>query len=240
MTVDGQLRLRNLVALQMQAAIPSLHPSTPNLDPPLPAQRQLRVPDNDNRLWCLTSTVLNWTSHSRTPHLIHASRAQVDARPVLDNPPNMISGAVLAVLAGVALAYLIHQKITESLDCNARAKKLGCRPPVADTCDDPVGISGTLLCIRAHSDNRFLDIAQQRIRSLQERIRRPLKTVALRTLFFRDIVITFDPQNVQAILALKSKDFVLGVNRTGNFKPLLGANGIVGRNSSRPFLSHPC
>ncbi|KAM4063211.1 cytochrome p450 [Hirsutella rhossiliensis] len=138
----------------------------------------------------------------------------------------MISGALLAVLAGVVLAYYVHQKVRESLSRAAEAKKLGCRPPVADTCDDPIGISGTLLCIRAHSDNRFLDTVQQRIRSLQERIGRPLKTVALRTLFFRDIVVTFDPRNVQAILALKAKDFDLGVNRTGNFKPLLGANGI--------------
>jgi hypothetical protein len=51
-------------------------------------------------------------------------------------------------------------------------------------------------------------------------------TLRVKAPLFRDTLVTIDPQNIQTILALKFKDFGLGVNRTENFEPLLG-HGIV-------------
>jgi hypothetical protein len=40
------------------------------------------------------------------------------------------------------------------------------------------------------------------------------------------MIITIDPKNIQAILAVQFKEFGLGEGRNGNFNPLLG-HGIV-------------
>ncbi|KJZ78358.1 hypothetical protein HIM_02396 [Hirsutella minnesotensis 3608] len=130
--------------------------------------------------------------------------------------------AFVATLLGVACAYFIHQRVFESSADAAKAKKLDCKPPVVDPYHDPSGFCGMFLCIRAHRQNRLPVFVQERIDNLQALLGRPVKTFGARMLFFKDVVFTLDPLNIQAILGFRFRDFDLGVNRTENFKPILG------------------
>ncbi|PHH85512.1 hypothetical protein CDD83_305 [Cordyceps sp. RAO-2017] len=155
-----------------------------------------------------------------------------------------LSASIAAVLAYATVACYIYHKVRESISRAVKARRLGCKPAVRNSCRDPSGIYNLLLFQRAHGKNRFLDFVQEQVYSLQESLGRPLKTLAVRTMFFQDLIFTFDPLIIQTVLALKFQDFELGVGRTENFKPVLG-NGIFaangrqwedGRNLIRPRL----
>lgn len=107
-----------------------------------------------------------------------------------------------------------------------RAKSLGCKPPVRTIGIDPTGIVGLVKGASASRKKQFPDFVEERFNELCSKHHRPVGTVLIRAALFRDILFTIDPQNIQTMLALKFKDFGLGINRTENFKPLLG-NGIV-------------
>ncbi|PHH91651.1 hypothetical protein CDD83_10804 [Cordyceps sp. RAO-2017] len=142
-----------------------------------------------------------------------------------------LSAVTAAVVAALALAYL-YRTVSERRRHAARARELGCQPPPRGFDYEPVGIVGLLLSAQASRRKRFPDYIEERFAELQRREGRYVGTVTLRTPFFRDSLFTLDPQNIQAILALKFKDFGLGVNRTENFKPLLG-NGIFATNGKQ-------
>lgn len=103
---------------------------------------------------------------------------------------------------------------------------LGCKAPVRTMEYDPTGIAGLIKGAIASRQKRFPDFIEERFNELCKRHDRSVSTVLIRAPLFRDILFTIDPQNIQTILALKFKEFGLGINRTENFKPLLG-NGIV-------------
>ncbi|KAK2595477.1 hypothetical protein QQS21_006817 [Conoideocrella luteorostrata] len=142
----------------------------------------------------------------------------------------------LTVLAGIALGaavivWLINT-IQTSLRHRAKAKELGCKPPVKAPSTEPSGVVAMVRSAIASREKRFPDFVQEQGQRLQEREGRVVGTTILVIPFFKHLLFTTDPQNIQTMLALKFKDFGLGVNRTENFKPLLG-NGIFAANGKQ-------
>lgn len=134
----------------------------------------------------------------------------------------LAAGIAAAVLAFV---YVLNQ-IRESLRYRARVKELGCKPAVWMSGYDPSGIADAVYGVDASRKKRFPIYAQDNFEREEKKYGRPVGTLRIKSPFFRNVLVTTDPQNIQTILALKFKDFGLGVNRTENFEPLLG-HGIV-------------
>lgn len=133
----------------------------------------------------------------------------------------------LAVVASAALllGYIINT-ILDNRRHAARAREMGCGPIVRTPTVEPSGIVNAVRSAHASRQKRFPVWIEEQLERVNAAHGRPVGTVNLRTPFFRDTVFTIDPQNIQAVLATKFKDFGLGPNRTENFAPLLG-NGIV-------------
>ncbi|KAM4057284.1 cytochrome p450 [Hirsutella rhossiliensis] len=140
--------------------------------------------------------------------------------------------AIFAIALAAAAASLIYSRVRDALRHAARARELGCKPPVRGFSSEPTGLLGVFYGIRASRKHRFPDFVEEQMEALQQHVGRPVGTVTMRTPFFQDSIFTLDPRNVQAILATKFKDFKLGVNRTENFRPLLG-NGIFAANGEQ-------
>lgn len=139
----------------------------------------------------------------------------------------MHTSVVLAGIAlGAALMVMLVDSLLTSLRHRAKAKELGCKPLVKTPSLDPSGIWALYLGFKASKAKRFPDFMQELYNRFQEGQRRPVSTLGLVSPFFKRVIFTAEPRNIQTMLALKFKDFGLGVNRTENFAPLLG-NGIV-------------
>lgn len=136
----------------------------------------------------------------------------------------------VTVLVGIALGAAVVVMLINAVQTRQRhramAKKLGCKPPIQAPSTEPSGIVAMYRGAKASKEKRFPQFVQEQFEKLNEREGRQVGTTSLVTPFFKKIIFTSDPQNIQAMLALKFKDFGLGVNRTDNFRPLLG-NGIV-------------
>lgn len=129
---------------------------------------------------------------------------------------------VVAVVAiAICVAYTINQ-LYQSWQHARKANELGCKAPARTMAFDPTGIAGLVKGAIASRQKRFPDFIEERFHELCEKYDRSVGTALIRAPLFRDILFTIDPQNIQTILALKFKEFGLGVNRTENFKPLLG------------------
>jgi hypothetical protein len=133
---------------------------------------------------------------------------------------------LVGIALGAAIVVMLINTIQTSLRHRAMAKQLGCKPPVQAPSTEPSGIVAMFKGAKASKEKRFPTFVQEQFDKLNEREGRQVGTSTLVTPFFKKIIFTSDPQNIQAMLALKFKDFGLGVNRTLNFRPLLG-NGIV-------------
>ncbi|QPG95370.1 hypothetical protein C2857_000306 [Epichloe festucae Fl1] len=145
----------------------------------------------------------------------------------------MHTSLVLAGIAlGAALMVMLVNSILTSLRHRAKAKELGCKPLVKTRSLDPSGIWALYLGFKASKAKRFPDFLQEVYNQFQERQGRAVGTLALVSPFFSKIIFTAEPRNIQTMLALKFKDFGLGVNRTENFAPLLG-NGIFATNGKQ-------
>jgi hypothetical protein len=138
-----------------------------------------------------------------------------------------LSPVVLIAIAAAAVVYVINI-IRNRLYHARKAKELGCEMPVRNLRRDPTGIHGLVLAIRADKRKEFLQFLQKDIEEVWKKRGAVTGTIVATNAFFRDVTITTDPQNIQAMLAHKFKEFSLGDNRIHNFQPLLG-NGIVSK-----------
>lgn len=139
----------------------------------------------------------------------------------------------LALAAGLAAAVVtfayLFSLIRDNLRYRARSRELGCKPPVWMSGHDPTGIAEVIHGVNASNKKVFPIYVQANFEREAKKYGRPVGTVRVKAPFFRNTLVTTDPQNIQTMLALKFKDFGLGVNRTENFEPLLG-HGIVCTN----------
>ncbi|EQL01406.1 cytochrome P450 52A12 [Ophiocordyceps sinensis CO18] len=142
-----------------------------------------------------------------------------------------LSAVFVIALAAVAVT-LVYTRIRSALHHAARAREMGCKPAVWGVYHEPTGLLGVFHGIQASLKHRFPDFIEEQMDALQRRVGRRVGTVIMRTPFFKNTIFTLDPKNIQAMLATQFKDFQLGVNRTGNFRPLLG-NGIFAANGEQ-------
>ncbi|TFB01918.1 Cytochrome P450 52A12 [Trichoderma ghanense] len=141
--------------------------------------------------------------------------------------------ALAAVLAAAAVAFAyVFSLIRDNLRYRARSRELGCKPPIWATGYDPTGIAEVVYGVNASNKKVFPVYLQTSFEREAKTYGRPIGTLRVRAPFFRDTLVTTDPQNIQTMLALKFKDFGLGVNRTDNFEPLLG-HGIFATNGKQ-------
>lgn len=147
-----------------------------------------------------------------------------------------VTSVALLALGVLSLAYILNH-IYVNIRHAFKAKELGCKKPVrAFAFIEPTGLYVLFRGISASNRKEFPVFIQTEFERLSVKHGRPVGTITSKSPLFRNSYVTTDPQNIQAMLALKFKDFGLGVNRTENFNPLLG-NGIVSLHESelRPF-----
>ncbi len=137
----------------------------------------------------------------------------------------LLSPLILIALAAGVVVLLVNNIRTRFYHAR-KARELGCEPPVRNLRSDPSGVYGLILSLRADREKRFLQMIQEDVQKIEDKRGRVVGTFVAANAFFRDVKLTTDPQNIQAMLALKFKEFSLGENRIHNFEPLLG-NGIV-------------
>lgn len=99
-----------------------------------------------------------------------------------------------------------------------RAKALGCGSPNRSWNKLPFGIDFLWTMMKADREFRV----PQKLLGV---FRNAKHATFIHQSAGSDVIVTSDPKNVQAILALQFKDFCLGAKRRQNFYPMLG-NGI--------------
>lgn len=120
---------------------------------------------------------------------------------------------VIAITIAVVIYYLVEHS-RHSL----RAKALGCRSPNRFHNKLPLGIDHLWKVIKADRHHRVPQHLLQHFRNAKY-------ATFIQQCAGNDSIVTSDPKNIQAILALQFKDFYLGSLRRRNFYPMLG-NGI--------------
>ncbi len=135
-----------------------------------------------------------------------------------------LSSAFLAAASGIALSALYF--LVTSWRLKRKAKALGCKPVPVWRVWDLFGLNMTVTMTKAMSGNRLSEQVDCMLKEVQEREGRECTTIQVRfppgLLHF----FTFDPRNVQAVLATQFKDFQIPSSRLAGFRQLLG-QGIV-------------
>lgn len=143
--------------------------------------------------------------------------------------------------SGVLLLTLVVYKIISGISSRRhharRAKELGCQPAFQRPYNLPFGIDMALRLIKADKEQRVPDEVE---RVYHEVGHDTFEQNFLGTPNF----VTFDPKNIQALLATQFNDFEIGAARRGNFFPMFG-NGIFtsdGKSWYKPPLRErvPC
>ncbi|KAF2459643.1 putative cytochrome P450 family protein [Lineolata rhizophorae] len=108
------------------------------------------------------------------------------------------------------------------------ARQLGCEPPpILPT--GFLGIRRAITMMKAQQKRQLQD-AFLNERNAMQKMGKPCNTLKVEFLN-QTLMVTYDPKNVQALLATQFKDFALGPIRFGGFYPLLGT-GIFSTDGS--------
>jgi cytochrome P450 len=121
---------------------------------------------------------------------------------------------LIVFCAAGAVLYTVHALITSWRQAR-RAAALGCKSPYQRLDKLPLGIDFVWNMFKADKENR---VPQQLVKTSQE----TGHSTFVESLLGTKNIVTSDPKNVQAVLALQFKDFELGPRRRNNFYPLLG------------------
>lgn len=132
-------------------------------------------------------------------------------------------GLALLLLAANFVAYRIFIQVRQA----AKARSLGCRPAPLFRPWDVFGVQNFKIELGGMKKNRFSQAFLDRKKEMSVTVGRDCKTFRIyyppgETWFY-----TFDPKNLQAVLATQFQDFQQPAAKVGAFKTLLGL-GIVG------------
>jgi len=135
-----------------------------------------------------------------------------------------ISSAFLAGASAIALSALYY--LVTFLQLKRKAIGLGCKPVPVWRVWDLFGLTMTMKLTKAMNRNRFSEEIHSIVEEVQEREGR--KCTTFQVCFPPGILhfFTFDPRNLQAVLATQFKDFQIPTTRLAGFRQLLG-QGIV-------------
>lgn len=140
---------------------------------------------------------------------------------------------LLLVLVGLAF---ITRIVSEKWRHSQNAKRLGCQPAPMAPSKDPLAIGDILEIIQADKDKLVPELLESRTNIMRKNAGRYVSTFRLKRGLGENLL-TFDPENLQAMLAKQFKDFCVGGERLGCMGPLLG-KGIVCSNLSSCFCVH--
>jgi hypothetical protein len=134
------------------------------------------------------------------------------------------SSAFLAVASAIVLSALYS--LVTFWRLKRKAIALGCKPVPVWRVWDLFGINMTVMTTKAMSGNRLSEEIHSILKEVQEREGRECTTFQV---YFPPGLLhffTFDPRNLQAVLATQFKDFQIPSSRLAGFRQLLG-QGIV-------------
>jgi len=134
------------------------------------------------------------------------------------------SSAFLAVASAIVLSALYS--LVTFWRLKRKAIALGCKPVPVWRVWDLFGINMTVTMTKAMSGNRLSEEIHSILKEVQEREGRECTTFQV---YFPPGLLhffTFDPRNLQAVLATQFKDFQIPSSRLAGFRQLLG-QGIV-------------
>ena len=134
------------------------------------------------------------------------------------------SSAFLAVASAIVLSALYS--LVTFWRLKRKAIALGCKPVPVWKAWDLFGINMTVAMTKAMNGNRLSEEIHSILKEVQEREGRECTTFQV---YFPPGLLhffTFDPRNLQAVLATQFKDFQIPSSRLAGFRQLLG-QGIV-------------
>ncbi|KAJ4144256.1 hypothetical protein LMH87_003146 [Akanthomyces muscarius] len=129
--------------------------------------------------------------------------------------------SIPALLVSLAVAFVLLRLI-EYIRFRSAAARLGCKPAVWGFGGDWAGLSLMRKGLKAQREKNVPIWIRQEFARLSVREGRQVGTFQMSAPLFRNVLFTCEPENIKTILATSFKDFSLGENRIGNFKPLLG------------------
>jgi hypothetical protein len=132
-----------------------------------------------------------------------------------------LSSAFLAAASAIALYYLVN-----FWRLKRKAIALGCKPVPVWRVRDIFGINVAVTMTKAMSGNRLSEEIYSILKEVQEREGRECTTFQVYLPPGLLHFFTFDPRNLQAVLATQFKDFQIPSSRLAGFRQLLG-QGIV-------------
>lgn len=137
---------------------------------------------------------------------------------------------LLLYLPIAAIAALVVYNVLVQAKHAAKAKSLGCLPTPLFRPWDILGLQNLSIELNGMKTNRLSYAFLNRKKEMSEREGRDCKTFRIKYPPGETWYYTFDPKNLQAVLATQFQDFQQPAARVGAFEPLLGL-GIVCRDT---------
>lgn len=134
-------------------------------------------------------------------------------------------GFLLLLLPAVAAFFTIYYVIAHVKQA-AKAKSMGCQPAPLFRPWDVFGVQNFKIEMNGMKTNRLSDAFLVRKKEMSAKIGRDCKTFRIKYPPGETWFYTFDPKNLQAVLATQFQDFQQPTARVGAFEALLGL-GIV-------------
>jgi hypothetical protein len=152
----------------------------------------------------------------KSPYLEHqpSPQSSFNMALVLFMPPAM---------AAIFTIYFVVAHVRQT----AKAKSLGCQPTPLFRPGDVFGVQNFKIEMNGMKTNRLSYAFLDRKKEISAKIGRDCKTFRIKYPPGETWYYTFDPKNLQAVLATQFQDFQQPAARVGAFEALLGL-GIVG------------
>lgn len=127
----------------------------------------------------------------------------------------------------VCIALRLLYSYIKGWRLDTKIVKLGCGPAPAVHKEwwDPLGILVIRDIFRARANHKLIPFVAKGFQEERERTGRVVRTMSSKTLAGSSIL-TYDPKNIQAVLATQFADYDMSKDRCDAFSVLLG-NGIV-------------
>lgn len=141
-------------------------------------------------------------------------------------PQSYLNMSLLILLLSAVAAFFAIYCVVTHLKQAAKAKSLGCQPAPLFRSWDVLGVQNFMIELNGMKNNRLSDAFLRRKNEMTETLGRECKTFRIKyppgdTWFY-----TFDPKNLQAVLATQFHDFQQPGPKVGALEALLGL-GIV-------------
>jgi hypothetical protein len=134
-------------------------------------------------------------------------------------------GLMLLLLAALTVVLVIYY-VASSIRQAAKAKSLGCLPAPLFQPWDVLGVQNFMIELNGMNTNHLSDAFLIRKHEMSAQVGRDCKTFRIQYPPGEIWYYTFDPKNLQAVLATQFQDFQQPAARVGAFEALLGL-GIV-------------